>query len=423
MCPEPAYTRSSVAVWEVTLKCNLACSHCGSRAGTPRLQELSLEEALDLVQQLADVGIGEVALIGGEAYLRSDWLEIASAIVAAGMVCSMTTGGYGLSATTARRMKDAGIRHVSVSVDGLQPAHDRLRGRPGSFTAAMTALRHLSDAGILTGANTQINRITAPDLPCLYVALAAARINAWQIQFTVASGNAADHPDLLLQPCELIDVYEVLAEVALHALSDGIDVMPGNNVGYHGPYTSLFIAAGASPGLGAGCTAGQSVLGIEADGAIKGCPSLPVHVYAGGNIRHQRLREILSVAESSGSTLFARTPRERLWGFCKGCHFADPCRGGCTWTAHAFFDRPGNNPYCHHRALALAEAGRRERLVQVAKPPGTPFDNGRFEIVEEPIDAPWPDVDDLRFTADRVMWPLGWSMRGQHGECGRSTLR
>ena len=400
------YERSTIAVWEITLKCNLSCSHCGSRAGTPRDQELTTAEALDLVGQLREVGIREVALIGGEAYLRPDWLVIAAAIADAGMVCSMTTGGLGLSAATAARMKQAGMRHVSVSVDGLQAAHDRLRGRAGSFGAAIAALRHLSDAGLLTGANTQINRLTAPDLPLLYEELLAAGVRAWQLQLTVPSGNAADRPDILLQPCELGDLYDVLARLAARALMDGVSVMPGNNIGYHGPYTALLVAAGASPAIGAGCTAGLSVLGIEADGTVKGCPSLPAAAYGGGNIRRTRLHRMLD--ESSPLAFNARAeaePRARLWGFCAQCRFADVCRGGCTWTAHAFFDRPGNNPYCHHRALAFERAGRRERVVQVRAAPGVPFDNGVFEIVEEPRDAPWPADDPLRFTADRVRWP------------------
>lgn len=58
------YRRISYAVWEITLKCNLACQHCGSRAGHTRTKELSTEEALNLVKQLAEVGITEVTLIG-----------------------------------------------------------------------------------------------------------------------------------------------------------------------------------------------------------------------------------------------------------------------------------------------------------------------------------------------------------------------
>jgi radical SAM protein with 4Fe4S-binding SPASM domain len=399
------YRRSAFAVWEITLRCNLACSHCGSRAGAAREGELTTAEALDLVEQLAEVGIREVALLGGEAFLRPDWLEIAAAVTRAGMVCSMTTGGYGLHGTTARRMKQAGFRHVSVSVDGLQATHDRLRGRIGSFAAALLALRHLADAGILTGSNTQINRLTAPELPLLYKTLREAGITAWQLQLTVPSGNAADHPEILLQPCELPAVFDVLARLAARARRDCVQLMPGNNVGYHGPYTGLLVEAGASAGIGAGCAAGLSVLGIEADGTIKGCPSLPARSYAGGNIRRRRLSRMLAESDALAINLRAQEfPRERLWGFCAACRFAEQCRGGCTWTAHAFFDRPGNNPYCHHRALEQAAAGRRERVVQVAKAPGTPFDNGVFEIVEEALDAPWPAGAPQRFTAASVRW-------------------
>src|ERR1043165_8592750 len=97
--------RTAYAVWELTLKCHLARGHCRSRAGDKRDNELSTAEALDLVDQLAEAGITEVTIEGGEAYLRADWLTIARAITDAGMQCTMTTGGYGISAETARRMK------------------------------------------------------------------------------------------------------------------------------------------------------------------------------------------------------------------------------------------------------------------------------------------------------------------------------
>src|SRR6478609_1444963 len=61
------------AIWETTLRCDLACRHCGSRAGRERPDELSTAESLDLVRQLAELGCKEVTLIGGEAYLRDDW--------------------------------------------------------------------------------------------------------------------------------------------------------------------------------------------------------------------------------------------------------------------------------------------------------------------------------------------------------------
>ncbi|HBP22583.1 MAG TPA: heme biosynthesis protein, partial [Planctomycetes bacterium] len=67
--------------------------YCGSRAGKARSDELSTAEALDLVEQIADMGCREMTLIGGEAYLRPDWTEIARAAVERGLTVSMTTGG------------------------------------------------------------------------------------------------------------------------------------------------------------------------------------------------------------------------------------------------------------------------------------------------------------------------------------------
>jgi len=163
--------RISYAVWEITLKCNLGCKHCGSRAGQTRTQELSTAEALDLVRQMAEVGITEVTIIGGEAFLRPDWLEIAQAITKAGMFCGMTTGGYGITLDTARRMKAAGIEVVSVSVDGLETTHDRIRGKQGSWQWAFKTMSHLREVGITFGCNTQINRLSAPEFAQIYACL------------------------------------------------------------------------------------------------------------------------------------------------------------------------------------------------------------------------------------------------------------
>ena len=58
-------TRPRHAVWELTLRCDQACRHCGSRAGIARPNELSTAECLDLVRQLAELGMMEVTLIGG----------------------------------------------------------------------------------------------------------------------------------------------------------------------------------------------------------------------------------------------------------------------------------------------------------------------------------------------------------------------
>ncbi len=402
------YTRTTYAVWEITLKCNLACSHCGSRAGDRRDSELSTAEALDLVHQMAEVGIGEVSLIGGEAYLRGDWLEIAREVVRSGMRCTMTTGGYGISAELARRMKDAGITGVSVSVDGMAKTHDRLRGKLGSWAFCFKAIEHLRNAGIAVGANTQINRRSARELPQVYEKLRSAGAFGWQIQLTVPMGNAADNDDVLLQPYELLDVYPLLAYLAERGHREGVQLQPGNNIGYFGPYERMLRGRGDTHDYSFwhGCQAGLRTLGIEADGAIKGCPSLPTKMYTGANIRDRRLADI--VANTSELTFNETQGTDRatdhLWGFCKGCEFAEVCRGGCNWTAHVFFDRRGNTPYCHHRALTHASRGERERVAKEREATGLPFDNGKFGLAIEALDAP----RDEGFTLESVEWPAAW---------------
>lgn len=398
--------REAYAVWELTLKCNLACGHCGSRAGDRRDDELSTVEALDLVRQLADAGITEVTIEGGEAFLRPDWLTIARAITERGMRCSMVTGGYGISRETARRMKDAGIDGVTVSVDGLEATHDRLRGRERSFRSCFETFGHFAAAGIEFHANTQINRLSAPELPRLYERLRDAGIWGWQIQLTTPMGHAADRAWLVLQPAELDDVYRMLARIALRAIDDDVHLVPGNNVGYFGPYDPVIFHNARR--VWAGCMAGLAAIGIHADGSIKGCPTLPAE-YVGGNIRRQPLDQILESRELTFNVA-AGTPdaTSHLWGFCASCPHARSCRGGCSQTATVTMGRRGNDPYCHYRARALAQRGLRERMVPRLLAIGKPFDHGAFRLIEEPVDAPWPAGDELHFTYDRVVWPAGW---------------
>ncbi len=401
------YRRETYAVWEITLKCNLACIHCGSRAGPARPDELTTAEALDLVRQLDEIGIREVSLIGGEAFLRPDWLEIASAIAGRGMICSMTTGGYGISLETARRMKEAGIVYVSVSIDGLEASHDRQRGKQGSWRQCFRTMEHFREASLRHGCNTQLNRLTAPELPRLYELIRDAGARSWQYQMTVPMGNAADNPWLIFQPSELLDVFPMLARVTARANAEGVAVLPGNNVGYFSPFEHVIRAEHMKRRqIWLGCQAGLRGLGIEADGKIKGDPSLPTDPYTGGNIREKPLREILGTPELT-MNMHAGTPEgvAHLWGFCKTCRYADLCRGGSSWSAHVFFGRRGNYPYCHHRALELASRGLRERLVPKLAAVGKPFDCGVMEIIEEPLDAPWPEGDAYRFTAEKVVWP------------------
>ncbi|MCA9696049.1 MAG: radical SAM protein, partial [Myxococcales bacterium] len=353
-------------------------------------EELSTSEALAVVEQLAALGAREVVLIGGEAYLHDGFLEIVAALKAAGVTATMTTGGRAVDAALARRMVEAGLSRVSVSVDGLEATHDRMRGLRGSFAAAMAAVEHCGAAGLEVAANTNLNRLNQGDLEGLYERL-RPHVRAWQLQITTPLGRAADRTDMLLQPWDLLELLPRVAALKRRAFEAGVLIMPGNNLGYFGPEEALLRSLrpeGRDHWLG--CQAGRFVMGIESDGGVKGCPSLQSAAYVGGKLREQSLARIW---ERAPALAFTRSRSvEDLWGFCRSCPFAATCLGGCSFTAHAVLGRPGNNPYCHYRARDFAKRGLRERLVPGEPAPGRPFDNGLFEIVVEALDGPDPGV-------------------------------
>jgi radical SAM protein with 4Fe4S-binding SPASM domain len=381
-------------VWELTLKCDQPCGHCGSRAGKAREVELSTKEILEVAASLARLGTREVAIIGGEAYLRPDLHEIVRAIADLGMRPTMQTGGRAFTLELAKSLREAGLESLGVSIDGPGRVHDRLRGNLGSHAAAVRALKNAREARLVISANTQVNRLTVDLLRETAAELQALGIQTWQVQLTGPMGRAADRPEWILEPWRIVEVIDTLAAIQLDAVERGVvddfgipfRLIANNNIGYYGPHEQVIRSRpGGDEMYYQGCQAGIYLLGIESDGTVKGCPTLPTESYAGGNVRQMSLEDLW------GRTQALRFARDRttdeLWGFCKTCYYADECRAGCSWTVHTTLGRRGNNPFCYHRVKQLQKRGIRERLVPVERAPNKPYDHGRFEIVEEP----WPE--------------------------------
>jgi radical SAM protein with 4Fe4S-binding SPASM domain len=239
--------------------------------------------------------------------------------------------------------------------------------------------------------------------------LIAAGIHSWQVQITVAMGRAADEPNLLLEPYHMLDVMPMLGRLKKRADEAKVRIWPGNNIGYFGPYESVL--RGTLPrGHMHSCGAGRSTLGIEANGDIKGCPSLPTNDYVGGNIRETTLQDVW---ERAAPLRFTRDRTvEDLWGYCRTCYYADVCRAGCSWTSHVLFGKPGNNPFCHHRALEFLREGKRERIQLTHAAEGKPFDHGRFEIVVE--DWPADEIERAQALAtEHLPKPAPAEVRGE----------
>jgi radical SAM protein with 4Fe4S-binding SPASM domain len=374
--------RPGLAAWEFTLACDHRCIHCGPRAGHARPNELSTEESLRLVDDLADIGVGEIVLLGGEAYLRNDFLLVIRRARERGMRCSTVTGGLGMTQTRAEAMVEAGISVVSVSIDGLEAHHDHLRARPGSWKRAFEALRLLREAGAKIHCNSQINRVNFGDHEPLLELLGEAQVRSWQLQITCPHGNAADNADIIIQPYMYLEMFEQLERILVRARALKISIWPANNLGYFGPLEGRLRKLQKLHWRG--CSAGRSTIAIESDGMIKNCPSLGGPANIGGSWREHGLEALWRSAPQI--TYFRTRTVDEVWGYCRECYYAETCKGGCTAAAEPLLGRPGNNPFCHHRALEMDRMGMRERIEPAAAAPGVPFDNGLFRLIREHAD-------------------------------------
>ena len=349
--------RLRAVVWETTLACNLACTHCGSAAGRARRRELDTAEALDLVDQLADLGVEELTLSGGEFLVRDDWPAILERVRRRGIAALVISNGLAVDAAAAREMARQGVRSVSISVDGPEAVHDALRPIPGrgggSLAAILRAFRVLAEHGPSPAAITQVNAANLPHLPALRELLVAHGVRDWQVQLTHPMGRAAT-----LTPLPPERVPELLAFIRETQRQGRIRCLPADDVGWFGPEEHL-LRSGGPPArhFWTGCQAGLSLLGILSDGGVKGCLSmqtLPVEA----SLRERSLRDIWEDPE-----LFAYNRRfdpADLRGGCAGCPFGAICRAGCHSLAATTVGHLLDNPYCvrrHLPAAGAAEAG------------------------------------------------------------------
>jgi radical SAM protein with 4Fe4S-binding SPASM domain len=306
-----------------------------------------------------------------------------------GIVATLVTGGRGLNAEVAQKMREADITAVSVSIDGPQTTHNLLRGFDGSHQGAIAALRNLHAEQIRVGVNTQVNRENLEQLGAIYDEIRQFPLYGWQVQLMVPMGRAADEPSLLLQPYDMLELFPILAELRHRADQDQIPLWAGDNVGYFGSFEDLLRGDRVPGGCSTGCGGGIASLGIEANGDIKACSAMASEGFVAGNVRNTKIRKLWSDApELKFSRCFSK---EKLWGFCKDCYYAEDCKAGCIWTANTILGRYGNNPYCHHRALEHLTNNQRERLIRVREAPGKIRDCALFVLETETAPSDWAE--------------------------------
>ncbi len=346
----PESFKPRFVVWELTLRCNMRCRHCGSDAGTRRGHELDSREALELCDSLASLGCERLTLLGGEPFIREDWEQLALRLRERGVRVNVITNGWlTADADMVRRIRDAGLTTFAVSVDGYGSRHDDLRRKEGSFDRIVKSFRLAAAQGGLTlAAVTTVTKLSINDLETIYRFLIDEGVRLWQLQVCTPQGRLERGDPVLLDHDELRRLSDFIVE---KKQEKKLRIDPADNVGYYGKWELLYGYRSTQWGrvnFWNGCQAGCQVLGVDANGDIKGCLSLPsIPRFIEGNIREEPLETIW---RKPGAFAYNREfSLDMLSGTCKTCEYRGLCRAGCVSHAFCSSGERGNNPDCLHR--------------------------------------------------------------------------
>ena len=316
--------------WELTLRCSLHCLHCGSRAGSARPGELTLEECLPVADELATLGCREVTMIGGEVFLFRGWELLAGHLASKGVSVNIVTNGYRVGPREVEQIHRAGLVNVGISIDGMEESHNRIRGRDDAFASIQRTLELLRLEKIETGAVTSLMRSNCNDLNALYHFLLDHGVRVWQLQLVSAMGNSAGrHHSAFVLPGQVREITEFIRDMNRNG---EMVVIAADSIGYFDD-NEVYIRGNAAPLFyWTGCAAGISSVFIDSIGNVKGCGALYDDAFIEGNVRHRSLSAIWHDTEAFAYN--RKFSPAMLSGRCSSCTVGHVCRGGCRSSNH-----------------------------------------------------------------------------------------
>ena len=382
--------KARLIFWEVTKGCNLRCIHC--RASATELSspsDLSTRTALGIIDQIAAAANPILVLSGGEPLYRSDIFQLARYATDKGLRVALATNGTLVTKEIARMIVDAGVKRVSISLDGADAmTHDSFRGIPGAFDAAVQGLRNLKALGMSVQINMTIARHNAEQLPQVFELAKSLGADALHTFLLVPVGCGVDiAAEQMVAPEEyermlnwfydrsLEGGIELKATCAPHyfrvvrqrrvaehrsaqaaakakaaasdsgAIGPADMMMPGSTGILLKPQPSGHPAGhpGGHPSdmnaMTKGCLAGTGVCFISHQGEVFPCGYLPV---IAGDLRKQAFAEIWNHAD-----VFQQLRNtENLKGKCGCCEFRNVCMGCRARAFAATGDYLDEEPFC-----------------------------------------------------------------------------
>jgi radical SAM protein with 4Fe4S-binding SPASM domain len=361
MLDSAQFARPYVVSWNLTYRCNLACEHCYLDAGgAPQVgtenfadrSELGTEECFRVIDDIASFAPECVTILtGGEPLLRRDILEIVRRAAERELWVVVGTNGVKITENVAARLKEAGARGLSLSLDALDPdRHDRFRNVRGAWKNTVEGAGILTRTGLPFIVQTTAGAHNLGELEEIadfaYSRLAA---KVWNLYFLVPTGRGqfvsditpAQYDEVLASLYRIQKKYNgrmlVNAKCAPHYIKTVLE-QGGNQAD---PISTEVSPIRTYSGGAGGCPAGTHYMGIRPNGDVTPCPYLPVFA---GTLRNSSLADLWTSSE-----LFTNIRRRTsLGGRCGECEMNGHC-GGCRARAYGMSgDLMAEDPLCTH---------------------------------------------------------------------------
>jgi radical SAM protein with 4Fe4S-binding SPASM domain len=325
-----------VIAWESTRACKFACVHCRARAQQqPDPNQLSTQEALHMVDDIAEVCKPVFIISGGDPLQRVDIFEVASYASHLGFRVAMSPSGSNLTEETFERLKASGVKMISLSLDGsTAQVHDGFRQVPGAFELAIKNMALARQCSFPFRVNTTVTQHNLADLFNIQKVAAENGAAEWDIFMLVPTGRGKVQMEITPQQYEQ----------TLQAIYQASQTSPVSIKMTCAPQYTRVIAqhqtstAGKGHG-GRGCMAGNGFCFISHTGDVYGCGFLPV---AAGNIRQENFKRIYQ-----DSPLFLQLRNHQLLkGKCGRCNYKSLCGGCRARTLGVHSDYLEEEPFC-----------------------------------------------------------------------------
>ncbi|MEK5164482.1 radical SAM protein [Paenibacillus sp. FSL R5-0527] len=306
----------------VTNRCNLLCKHCVFNSGAPNDDELSLMEIRTIIDDAKEQGLEDLHITGGEPLLRKDLTDIISYADSRGLKLRLISNGTLLTGAKLTELKQAGLRELMISLDGMEGQHDEIRGCRGSFQKTVTAVTQAVQMGFNVRVNAVAFAFNLEDLLELVHFLNELKVSAFSVFLFSPTGRGSALESWLVEREDWLGFCDRLA-----GLTRDMNMKVIVEKGYH-LLSEPPIRREAVTGPGAGCSQlgrKDDYLIITSEGSVWPCILMVNSGYPLGNIRHNPLKEVLGQKKHTDFYHSLLTGLEE----CECCGNFDQCQGGC----------------------------------------------------------------------------------------------